>query len=154
MPNRVIDPIDVLKDIAEDCQRRLRKGYDNGDASTLSKCLEAIESGKQRANPLAVDLPPLLRFPSSESAGYDIQAFIPVEMAFGDALAMANQVIYEANKQDNDSGGEGCLDGLCVQESIQSRLCQLGFRFVEAQKETTMEWDSFDPNPPSMRPRG
>lgn len=147
------DPISYLKEIAEDCERRLRKGHDNGDAQTLKKCREGIALGSRQATPLMADLPALLRFPSCDE-GYGIQAFIPVGMSFDEALVLANEVIFQANKEDNDSGGEGCLDGLVVQESIQRKLTQIGFRFIEAEKETTRDWDSYDSNPPPMRERG
>lgn len=147
-----IDPISVLKEIAEDCERRLRKGPDNGDALTLRKCREAIEAGISPA-PLLADLPALLRFPSSDY-GYDIQAFIPVGMSFDEALKLANDAIFWVNKEDDDSDGEGCLDGLEVQGSIQRRLTQIGFRFIKAEAQTTREWDSFDSEPPSSRERG
>jgi len=38
--------LEALKEIAEDCEHRLRKGKDNGDKQTLKTCLKAIKKAE------------------------------------------------------------------------------------------------------------
>lgn len=73
----------------------------------------------------------------------------PDDMDLATALAIIDQVIYRANKEDYDAvqvGGDGCEDGLVVEDSIKRRLTALGFTFPAFVESTV--WDAYIPENP------
>lgn len=86
---------------------------------------------------------PVIRLPSEAGHGeYDLYAEIPANMSVPEAISCANDVIRLANKEDFEDGE--CSDSLSVEESVQRRLTEKGFVFVEL--ASTLDYDAYDPD--------
>ncbi len=87
-------------------------------------------------------------FPSVDDAGTDFVALVPASMSPEAVKNHADAAINAANAEDaaacDGTGDGGCLDGLCVEDSIKRRLALVGFLFPDegaGQLVTTACWD-------------
>jgi hypothetical protein len=85
----------------------------------------------------------LLRLPSLDGEAYELVAALPPGLSVEAGVALANQIILEANLEDHINNGV-CDDDLPVESSIKRRLQAHGFSFPEV--GVTQCWDEFDAN--------
>jgi hypothetical protein len=90
-----------------------------------------------------------IQLPSQDGHGENaLYANIPGNMSVKDAVRFANQVIYEANKEDHESEAGVCLDGESVESNVRRRLTEAGFVFFDL--ACTLEWDAYSEVPPDV----
>lgn len=97
---------------------------------------------------------PMIVLPSTDdrreyTMGNPVIVMGPEGMPLAEALAVVNEVVYRANKEDNEAverGDSGCEDGLVVEESIRRRLTALGFTLPEFIMGAC--WDQYQPDAP------
>lgn len=133
-----LDVEDSLKTANDDAIEN--PGNWNLDEST--RLPEWASSNRRSAEP-SREMPAILHLPSRDGHGeYDLFVFAPAEMEQEEAVRIVNAEIGRANAEDArncDKGGEGCDDGLCVEDSIKTNLTKQGFVFVKPRM--TYCWD-------------
>lgn len=84
----------------------------------------------------------------SEEYDLDFYAVAPEGSDMNESLEIANEIIVQANHEDNENEG-GTNDGKTVQEYIIDRLSKLGFSFEgkDMKIAVTKNWDEYHGKP-------
>ena len=83
----------------------------------------------------------IVRLPSADDSQYDRFTVLPAGLGLASAIAAANAVITQVNREDHDSQDGTCADGDDVESNVRRGLEALGFIFLPV--ETTNNWDEY-----------
>lgn len=122
-----------------------REGVSDAEGMHAPLVVEPDDTGYARlaGYEAELEMPAILHLPSCDGHGeYDLFVFAPAGMEQDEAVRIVNAEIGRATAEDArncDKGGEGCDDGLCVEDSIKTNLTKQGFVFVKPRM--TYCWD-------------